>query len=126
MSKNQNSFNPTEDSNKVNFGLFIKKHREKKGYTQQALADMIGLTPKSISFIERGINYPSQDNIFRLAELLDLSLDEFVFSYSRFNKNICIDELNEMIKQLDPDEQGMLIGMIKAACETMLTRKSLK
>lgn len=30
MSKNQNSFNPTEDSNKVNFGLFIKKHREKK------------------------------------------------------------------------------------------------
>ena len=126
MSKNQNSFNPTEDSNKVNFGLFIKKHREKKGYTQQALADMIGLTPKSISFIERGINYPSQDNIFRLAELLDLSLDEFVFSYSRFNKNICKDELNEMIKQLDPDEQGMLIGMIKAACETMLKRKSLK
>lgn len=69
MSKNQNSFNPTEDSNKVNFGLFIKKHREKKGYTQQALADMIGLTPKSISFIERGINYPSQDNIFSIGRI---------------------------------------------------------
>ena len=94
MSKDQNSFSKPADSNKVNFGLFIKEHREKKGYTQQALADMIGLTPKSISFIERGINYPSQDNIFRLAEILDLSLDEFVFSYSRFNKNICIDELN--------------------------------
>lgn len=126
MSKDQNSFSKPADSNKVNFGLFIKEHREKKGYTQQALADMIGLTPKSISFIERGINYPSQDNIFRLSELLDLSLDEFVFGYSRFNKNICIDELNEMLIQLNPDEQGMLIGMIKAACEAMLKRKSLK
>lgn len=126
MSKDQNSFPKPADSNKANFGLFIKEHREKKGYTQQALADMIGLTPKSISFIERGINYPSQDNIFRLSELLDLSLDEFVFGYSRFNKNICIDELNEMLIQLNPDEQGMLIGMIKAACEAMLKRKSLK
>lgn len=57
-------------------GLYIQKHRKAKGYTQQDLADLMDLTPKSISFIERGINYPTPNNIFKLAEILDMSLDE--------------------------------------------------
>ncbi len=116
-----NKMNRNQDANidKVNFGLYVKKHRELKGYTQQELAEKLGLTPKSISFIERGINYPSQENLFRLAVLLDLSLDEFVFGYSRFSKTICIQEINDMLKKLTPNEQELIINTLKAICESM-------
>ncbi|MBO5967173.1 MAG: helix-turn-helix transcriptional regulator [Clostridia bacterium] len=70
---------------KINFGLYVKEHRERKGYTQQQLSELIGITPKSISYIERGENYPSPDNLFELAKVLDMSLDEFVFSHKKFD-----------------------------------------
>ena len=111
------------DQNKIKYGLYVKKYREKKGYTQEKLAELMGLTPKSISFIERGVNYPSQENIFKLAELLDMSLDEFVFSYSRFNETICIEEINDMLNSLTIDEQGMILKILKAICESMPKRK---
>ncbi len=123
MAKNKSNSNAIVDQNKIKFGLYVKKHRELKGYTQQELADLIGLTPKSISFIERGVNYPSQEHIFKLAELLEMSLDEFVFSYSRFNKTISIQEINDMLEGLTPDDQGIIISMLKGACESMLKRK---
>ena len=64
------------------------------------------------------------ENIFRLAQVLDMSLDEFVFGYSRFNNTICIKEINDMLVDLSPEEQGMIIGILKAACESMLRRSS--
>lgn len=75
-------------SNKESFGALIRKHRLAKGYTQQQLGDAIGIQTKSISFIERGINYPSPENIFKLAEVLDISLDEYIFGYCKFNPTI--------------------------------------
>lgn len=101
-------------------GLYIQKHRKAKGYTQQDLAD---LTPKSISFIERGINYPTPNNIFKLAEILDMSLDEFVFSYSKFDSTLCIDELNIILSKLNHKEQKMLMGIIQSVCTYMLKNR---
>lgn len=119
MATNKSNRTTNDNINRLKFGLHVKKHREQKGYTQQELADMIGLTSKSISFIERGINYPSQENIFKLAVLLDMSLDEFVFSYSRFNETICIQEINDILQGLTSGEQELIINMLKAVCESM-------
>ena len=109
---------------KKDFGKYIQKHRKAKGYTQQDLADLLGITPKSVSCTERGETFPGYENIFRLAEVLEMSLDEFVFGYSRFNNTICIKEINDMLVDLSPEEQGMIIGILKAACESMLRRSS--
>lgn len=119
MSTNKANRDQNLNADKVKFGLHVKKHREQKGYTQQELAEMIGLTPKSISFIERGINYPTQENIFKLASLLDMSLDEFVFSYSRFRETICVPEINDMLQKLTPAEQELVINTIKAICDSI-------
>ena len=108
---------------KINFGKYIQKHRKTMGYTQQDLADLLGITQKSVSCTERGETFPSHENIFRLAEILDMSLDEFVFGYSRFNNTICIEEINDMLTELSSEEQGMIIGILKAACESMLRRR---
>ena len=49
------------------FGDFIKKARKAKKMTQQELADILSVAPKSISYIERGKTYPSPENIFNIA-----------------------------------------------------------
>ena len=112
------------DQLKQDFGKYIQKHRKSKGYTQQDLADLLGITPKSVSCTERGETFPSHENIFRLADVLDMSLDEFVFGYSRFNNTISIDEINDMLADLTSEEQGMIIGILKATCESILRRRS--
>ena len=105
---------------KINFGLYVKEHRERKGYTQQQLSELIGITPKSISYIERGENYPSPDNLFELAKVLDMSLDEFVFSHKKFDKTICFEEVNQRLEQLSSKNQAILISIIDSVSTTLL------
>lgn len=113
------------DQGKVKFGAYVKKHRDKKGITQLQLAEIMGMTPKSISCIERGENYPTQENIFKLADVLDMSLDEYVFSYTRFNETFCIGEINEALNELPLEEQELVINIIKTTCETLKIRKTI-
>ena len=110
------------DLNKHNFGLLIQTHRKAKGYSQDKLGELVGITRKSVSCIERGECYPSPENIFKIARVLDLSLDEYVYSYSRFDKTICIDEINNMLKSLDSDGRCMVIAALDAMCKTLLLR----
>lgn len=110
------------DIGKVKFGAYVKKHREEKGITQIRLAEIMGMTPKSISYIERGLTYPTQENIFKLAAILEMSLDEYIFSYSRFNETFCIGEINEALGELSIEDQELVINIVRTTCETLKKR----
>ena len=58
----------------------IKKYREEKDFTQEELASRMNISRQSISKWERGDALPSIDNLIRLSELLDLSLDELIMN----------------------------------------------
>ena len=105
---------------KERFGAFIKKHRLAKKMTQEELAVALGLTKKSICYFESGRTFPSQENIFKLATILDMSLDEFVFGVSRFNHEISIPKINEMLQALSDREQGMALGALSTIIETII------
>ena len=102
-----------------NFGQYVREHRERKGYTQQKLAELLKVTPKSISYIERGENYPSVDNMFELAHILDMSLEEFIFSYKKFDTTLSFEELNECLRNLSHDNQIILLSVIRAVAQTL-------
>ena len=102
------------------FGAFIKKHRVAKKMTQEALATALGVTKKSVCYFESGRTFPSQENIFKLAKVLDMSLDEFVFGVSRFNSEINIPQINEMLQTLSVKEQGMVLGALSTIIETII------
>ena len=110
-----------EQSLKAEFGKYIKKHRKVKGWTQSQLAEKLGVTVKSVSFFERGLTFPSQDNIFKLAQILDMSLDEFVFGCSRFNSEISIDKINQLLNEMNPKEQGALMEILQTAAKSIRT-----
>ena len=56
-------------------GEIIAEARRKKGYTQEALAEALGVTRQAVSRWESGSAYPETENLVRLAKLLDLDLN---------------------------------------------------
>jgi transcriptional regulator with XRE-family HTH domain len=51
-------------------GLNVRKRREEKGLTQEALAEKANLDPTYISGIERGVRNPSVLSVVRVAKAL--------------------------------------------------------
>lgn len=110
----------SSDQLKQNFGAFIKKHRIAKKMTQEELAAELGLTTKSVCYFENGRTFPTQENIFKLTSLLEMSLDEFVFGVSHFNHEISIPQINEMLQTLSAKEQGMALATLSAIIQTII------
>lgn len=56
-------------------GRRIKAAREQKGLTQEALAELVDLSPMHISVIERGFKPTKLDTFCNIANVLDVSAD---------------------------------------------------
>jgi transcriptional regulator with XRE-family HTH domain len=60
-----------DQNNLKKFGKNIKIIRNKRGWTQQRLAEAAKIHPVYVSYIEKGSRNPSVTNIFRLIRALD-------------------------------------------------------
>ena len=56
----------------------IKELRLVSGYTQKYVADKIGVKYQSYQAYELGLSLPSLNNLVKLADLFDVSLDYLV------------------------------------------------
>ena len=59
----------------MTIGARIRRYRNEGGMTQRELADEVGLTESAIRNYERDIRTPSDQQIERIAEALDVSAD---------------------------------------------------
>lgn len=59
----------------MTIGARIRRYRNEGGITQRELADEVGLTESAIRNYERDIRTPSDQQIERIAEALDVSAD---------------------------------------------------
>ncbi len=79
-------------------GKKIKNIRKTKGITQEELSERIKIDPKSLSCIEVGKNYPTPENLAKIAEALDVRICElFNFEYL-VDSNILYNEMFENLK----------------------------
>lgn len=60
-------------------GKRIKELRKEKGVTQERLAEIIGIDPNNLSRIEKGRNYPTPENLSKIANALNVSPDKLYF-----------------------------------------------
>ena len=58
-------------------GQEIRRKRKAKGWTQEHLAQLVDLTPRSIMYIENRGQHTSLNAFYKLVTLLDISVDEF-------------------------------------------------
>lgn len=68
-------------------GSRIKDIRKNKGMTQKELGKKVGVKHNTISSYEKGTNEPEQDILFKLAEVLNVSINDF-FPYNELNLKV--------------------------------------
>ena len=60
-------------------GIRIRKQRTRLGFTREALAEQLGVTPKCCSDIELGLKGMSVQTLCKLSDILFLSTDYILF-----------------------------------------------
>ena len=69
----------TMEKNKIyGIGKRIAEMRRSKKMTQEALADILNVTPKHISHVERDCASLSLNNLIKISEIFDCSLDYLI------------------------------------------------
>ena len=63
------------DNYKKEIGLRLKQARKNNGYTQEKIAELLGISQKHYSEVERGITGLSVKNLIDLSDILSVSLD---------------------------------------------------
>ena len=63
---------------KQTFGTMVAALRKEKGMTQLELAQAMGVTDKAVSKWERDLSYPDIGSIPKLAEQLNVSVEELM------------------------------------------------
>ena len=76
-------------------GESIRAARMRKGLTQEALAELLDITPIHLKNMESSRRNPSVPLLFALMELLDLSVDALVFPERQESGVLHTDGLSE-------------------------------
>lgn len=66
----------------MQIGTILKKEREKRGLTQQQLADQIKMSRAAYAQYELEVNTPTLDNLMRIADLYGTSIDYLAGRYA--------------------------------------------
>lgn len=97
----------------IESGKRIKNLREKRGLTQEALADMIGMSQKTITAIEKGKRGASVDTLTSIAEIFDTSLDYIVAGW------ITGEAVSKVLQDLDEEKQHIALKILKGILENL-------
>lgn len=108
-------------ANVKDFAERLRTLRTARGLKQNRLAELLGIPPRSYNRWERGTYVPHVEMLVKLADILQVSLDELIGRTDSFSEpTIRNHELHELLQQVDqlPDfEQQtavvMLDGLVK-------------
>lgn len=81
----------------MNMGKRFKELRKERKFTQQQLADRIGLAPSAISSYESGARYPSYDVLIKYSKIFHVTTD-YLLGIDELN-TVDVSGLNQMEKE---------------------------
>ena len=94
---------------KKKLGSKIKEIRKAKKYTQEFIAEKMGIETKSLSNIERGIFYPTAENLEKISKILDVPPCE-LFDFEHHKSD---EELKEEILKIIEENPNKLKQIYK-------------
>lgn len=98
-------------------GRRIKAARESKKLTQEALAELVDLTPMHISVIERGVKPTKLETFCRLANALDVSADTLLQDVVLCSGECPSSEIEHLMHVLPAGDQRKILAALRAYCE---------
>lgn len=81
----------------MNIGSVIKKYRKVSGFTQEEMANRLGVTTPAVNKWENGNSNPDIELLAPIARLLHISLDTLL----SFHENLTDVEITELIQEMD-------------------------
>ena len=93
-------------------GKRIKSAREKKGLTQEQLAEQVNLSPMHISVIERGNKLPRLETLINIANVLDVSADILLQDVVNNQIKLHTSEASNLIAQLSREDQRRVLAAL--------------
>ena len=86
----------------------LQKLRKEKGYSQEELAEKLGISRQAVSKWERAESSPDTDNLICLARLYNISLDELLKTDDD-NETIIEEQVKDKVKRVDIGKDGIHI-----------------
>ncbi len=101
-------------------GSRIRQYRIERGITQEDLAFQINTSAAYVSNIERGIKKPSLQKLSEIAEVMHVTVNDFLYS-SPYPINTSFDrDLQYMLSLCTPEKQKIITKSIAEIINTML------
>ena len=104
--------------NQKAIGRRIKAAREKKGMTQEQLAEWVELSPMHVSVIERGVKLQKLETLINIANVLDVSADVLLQDVVKNQTKLYSSEASELIRKLPRDDQRRVLEALRSFVET--------
>ncbi len=99
----------------IEIGSNIQAAREKAGYTQDALSELLCMTPNHLSAIERGVSGISLEALQRLCRLLGVSSDSIIFGSEEPEREALA--LARQISSVKPECRQQVQNLLSAVLE---------
>lgn len=107
-------------------GKRLRAIRKKKGYTQERLAEMAGISPQHCSGIETGGAKVSLPALVQLCKALDATLDEILYdSLPVAAKPELLKEVEAVFSDASPDEIYLMLSQAKSIKEAVRVKSLL-
>lgn len=101
---------------KLNLGENIRKYRKRIDWTQEQLADRLGVSYQSVSRWESGNGYPDMEHLPTMARLFSVTMDDLI-GYGDENQKLprmkMAEKFRESLKNGDIDEIVSLMRLIR-------------
>jgi len=94
-------------------GLRIKEFREKQGFTQDKLAELVGIDSKHLSRIENGRNYPSFETLESLVENLNVTFEDIFQTGHLETRDVLLEYLFKNLQELPDIKLRFIYKMVK-------------
>lgn len=114
----------------MQIGLKIKECREKMGYSQTDLANLLGINRANVGMWESFKNKPKIEDVIRLSEIFQVSVDFLLGLEDFYATNKTLDqtdsEMLEVFQKLDVTGKAKVLGYAKARLDAQTEIKDIK
>ena len=94
-------------------GQRIRKFRKAHSFSQEELAEKVGISTTHMSHIETGNTKLSLAVLVKIALVLEVNTDDILFDQSMINKSTLTDQIIEVLDSCTPQELVIIYDIIK-------------
>ena len=99
--------------NKEILGKKIRQIRIERGFSQEKLSEKIDISPRHMCTIENGNSFPSIETFVKIAEILDIDINDF-FNLTPANNDKLRTEIYELVQTSSVTQLHLIKDLILA------------